>query len=204
MKGDKLIKVCGMTLGNNIKEVEALGADFLGMIFYPKSPRFLREKPSYLPSKAKRVGVFVNSSPEVIQIQDIRYHFDYVQLHGSESPSDCKVLTDYGFKLIKAFSIASEEDILKTKDYEGLCEYYLFDTKCKEMGGSGKTFDWSILENYSGDTKFLLSGGLSLENIDQIKAFKHNKLAGYDLNSRFETGPGIKDSEKIKEFIEQL
>lgn len=204
MINGKLIKVCGMTAGDNIQKVEALGVDFLGMIFYPKSPRFIKEKPSYLPSRAKRVGVFVNASPEVIQIQDIRYRFDYIQLHGCESPSDCQALKDYGFKIIKAFSIESNEDILKTNDYEGLCDYYLFDTKCKEVGGSGRTFDWSILEEYKGKTPFLLSGGLSLESIDQIKAFKHPMLAGYDLNSRFETEPGIKDTDRIKEFIDKL
>ncbi|MCQ2147364.1 MAG: phosphoribosylanthranilate isomerase [Bacteroidales bacterium] len=204
MQSGKIIKVCGMTKGENIQEIEALGVDFLGMIFYPKSPRFITEKPSYLPSKAKKVGVFVNTSPEVIQIQDIRYRFDYIQLHGNESPEQCKELIGYGFKLSKAFSIETPEDIERTKDYDGLCEYFLFDTKCKGVGGSGKVFDWSILDLYKGETKFLLSGGLSLENIDQIKAFKHDKLAGYDLNSRFETEPGIKDTQRIKEFIQLL
>ncbi|MCR5003967.1 MAG: phosphoribosylanthranilate isomerase [Bacteroidales bacterium] len=202
MKDGKLIKVCGMTDGDNIRRAEALGADLIGFIFYPKSPRKVRALPSFLPRKS--VGVFVNSSYEEIMVQNIRFGFQYVQLHGKETPAFCRELRDCGFKVIKAFSIATERDVRLTKDYEDCCDYFLFDTKCDSVGGSGRTFDWAILRKYEGRTPFLLSGGLSLDNIEEIRAFSHPKLAGYDLNSKFETEPGIKDIEKLKEFIEKI
>lgn len=200
----KIIKVCGMTDGDNIREVENLGVDLMGFIFYPKSPRRVKTLPSYLPSNVKKVGVFVNVSPEEILVQDIRYHFDYVQLHGNESPQVCMKVKDYGLKVIKAFSISEKSDIDKVKDYAGICDYFVFDTKTVLVGGSGNTFDWTILDGYKENVPFLLSGGLSLENIDQIKAFSHESLAGYDLNSKFEIEPGIKDISKLKQFIDSI
>lgn len=200
----KMIKVCGMTLPQNIKEVEDIGIDLMGFIFYPKSPRCIKGKPEYLPSKVKRVGVFVNVPIEEILIQDTRFHFDYIQLHGKESPEYCGELKGYGFKIIKAFSIENEEDMITVKGYNGLCEMYLFDTKTVSVGGSGNAFDWRLLQSYNEDTPFLLSGGLSIENIEQIKEFKHDKLAGYDLNSRFETAPGVKDTDKLRTFISKI
>jgi len=204
MAEKKLIKVCGMTRAENIKAVENLGVDFMGFIFYPKSPRRVQTLPSYLPKEAKKVGVFVNVPAEEILIQDIMYRFNYIQLHGNESPEFCQKLKDYGMKVIKALSIAEKSDLDKVKDYAGLCEYFIFDTKTVLVGGSGNTFDWTILDNYQEDTPFLLSGGLSLENVDQIKTFSHKMLAGYDLNSKFEIEPGVKDINKLKLFIEKI
>ena len=204
MAEKKLVKVCGMTDGNNIRDVESLGADFIGFIFYPKSPRRVKTLPSYLPSSAKRVGVFVNVPAEEILVQDIRYHFDYIQLHGNESPEFCREVRNYGLKVIKAFSIADRSDIARVKDYSEVCDYFVFDTKTALVGGSGNTFDWSILEDYRENVPFLLSGGLSLQNIGQIKEFSHERLAGYDLNSRFEIEPGIKDISRLKLFIETI
>ena len=92
----------------------------------------------------------------------------------------------------------------KTESYAGLCDYYLFDTKTSAYGGSGKQFDWEIVKSYTGETPFLLSGGIGPDSIPALKEFKHPMLAGYDLNSRFEIHPGIKDIPLLKEFIQQI
>lgn len=202
MKNGKLIKVCGMTNSDNIREAEAAGADLIGFIFYPKSPRKILTPPSYRPKKA--VGVFVDAAYDEIMVQQLRFGFEYVQLHGKENPSLCKELKESGFTVIKAFSIAGKADLKKTAEYEGCCHFFLFDTKCSSVGGSGEQFDWSILKSYNGKTPFLLSGGLSLESLDKLREFSHPKLTGYDLNSKFETQPGLKDINKLEEFINKI
>mgnify|MGYP001733116714 FL=1 len=132
------------------------------------------------------------------------YKLDYLQLHGNESPEDCHTLQKRGYSLIKAFPIASKEDFKKTKEYEGRVDYFLFDTRCEGYGGSGKRFDWSILTGYKGETPFLLSGGIRPENAEAIRNFRHPRLAGIDLNSGFEIEPGLKDVDKLKNFIQQI
>lgn len=136
------IKVCGMTEAENIREVEQLGVDMIGFIFYPKSPRCLCELPDYLPVHAKRVGVFVNENKENILMYADRFALDYIQLHGDESPEYCRSLCNNGLHLIKAFSISHPKDLMCTSAYKGLCDYYLFDTKTPQYGGSGNQFDW--------------------------------------------------------------
>lgn len=204
MAPHKLIKVCGMKEGKNIRDVEQLGVNLIGMIFYSKSPRHVSEMPDYLPQQAKRVGVFVNEDIEYVQLIAERFSLYYIQLHGEESPEYCKALQTGGMRIIKNFPIAEEKDLQLTGQYEGLCEYFLFDTKCDTYGGSGKPFDWNILHNYQGNTPFLLSGGIDLKSIESLKAFKHSKLAGYDINSRFETQPGTKNVEKVAKFVKQM
>lgn len=152
------IKVCGMTEAENIREVEQLGVDMIGFIFYPKSPRCLCELPDYLPVHAKRVGVFVNENKENILMYADRFALDYIQLHGDESPEYCRSLCNNGLHLIKAFSIAHPKDLAAVSAYKGLCDYYLFDTKTPQYGGSGNQFDWNLLLRYTGMTPFLLSG----------------------------------------------
>ena len=201
---DKLIKVCGMREGKNIREVEQLGVQMIGLIFYSKSPRCVYGMPDYLPRQAKRVGVFVNEDKEYIQTIADRYSLNYVQLHGNESPEYCRTLRRSGLKVIKNFPIATQKDLDQTEAYEGLCEYFLFDTKCETYGGSGHPFDWDILYHYNGQTPFLLSGGLNAYSIRALKSFSHPQLAGYDINSRFETKPGKKDVKRIAKFIKQL
>jgi tryptophan synthase alpha subunit len=201
---DKLIKVCGMREGKNILDVEQLGVDMIGLIFYSKSPRCVCEMPEYLPQQAKRVGVFVNERKEYIQIIADRYSLDYIQLHGDESPEFCRTLQLAGLKVIKNFPVATERDLEKTELYEGTCDYFLFDTKCKTYGGSGKSFDWDILHGYNGQTPFILSGGINLYSTRALKSFDHPQLAGYDINSRFETKPGEKDVIRIAKFIKQI
>lgn len=199
-----IIKVCGMRDAVNIRQVESLGINMMGFIFFPGSSRYITCPPSYMPEKVQKVGVFVNEDPEmVVKIARV-FSLDFVQLHGTESPEYCLSLREKGLKLIKAFSVASPLDLAKTENYEGLCNYILFDTQCEGHGGSGKQFDWSILSHYQGGTPFLLSGGISPESVDELKAFRHQYFAGIDLNSRFETAPGMKDIKKLQQFINEL
>ncbi|WP_300699426.1 phosphoribosylanthranilate isomerase [Bacteroides sp.] len=199
-----IIKVCGMTEANNIRDIEQLGVDMIGFIFYPKSPRCMCEIPEYLPVRAKRVGVFVNESKEDILMYADRFGLSYIQLHGNESPDYCRTLQSNGLRLIKAFSISLPKDLFDVSTYDGLCDYYLFDTKTPQFGGSGNQFDWNILHRYNGSTPFLLSGGINPYSAKAIKEFHHPRLAGIDLNSRFETAPGLKDVERIEIFLEEL
>lgn len=199
-----IIKVCGMTDGENIRQTEQLGVDFIGFIFYPRSPRFLFEMPTYLPVRSRRIGVFVNESKDNILMYTDRFGLDYIQLHGNESPEFCHNLQAAGMKLIKAFSIATPRDLSSVSAYEGLCQYYLFDTKTPQYGGSGNQFDWTLLNRYTGNTPFLLSGGINQYSATAIRNFHHPRLAGVDINSRFESSPGLKDIGRIQTFIREL
>lgn len=199
-----IIKVCGMTNGENIRQTEQLGVDFIGFIFYPRSPRFLFEMPTYLPVRSRRIGVFVNESKDNILMYADRFGLDYIQLHGNESPEYCHNLQAAGMKLIKAFSIATPRDLSSVSAYEGLCQYYLFDTKTPQYGGSGNQFDWTLLNRYTGNTPFLLSGGINQYSAVAIRNFHHPRIAGVDINSRFESSPGLKDIGRIQTFIREL
>lgn len=204
MEKKYIIKVCGLMQADNIQAVEQLGVEMIGLNFYPKSPRFIYQMPSYLPLEAKRVGIFVNQSKEEIAIYADRFGLNYIQLHGTESPGYCRSLQTKGYHLIKAFAIAQAKDLSVVREYEGFCDYYLFDTKTHNYGGSGEQFDWSLLRHYHGRTPFLLSGGINVFSARAIRAFTHPCLAGVDLNSRFERAPGIKDVERIRQFIQEL
>lgn len=207
-----IIKVCGLREAENIKEVASIsGVTLAGMIFYEKSSRFaeLDNTSSHFAEleKTGKVGVFVNSSPGLIAEKCRNYRLDFVQLHGAETPEylkELKKILPPEIKFIKAFQVGSEKDILQTVQFEGLCEYFLFDTPSEGYGGSGKAFNWELLNSYKGKTQFLLSGGIGPESIGNIKRFKHNKFAGVDLNSRFETAPAVKNIELLSEFIQQL
>lgn len=204
MRNGKIIKVCGMCHADNIREVEALGVDLIGFIFYSKSPRYVYEVPSYLPASAGRVGVFVNEEKETVEMYADRFGLNFIQLHGNESPAYCRSLQNAGYQIIKAFPVATERDLQNVSDYEGICTYFLFDTKCEQHGGSGNQFDWNVLQAYKGSTPFLLSGGINSYSIRGLKEFHHNRLAGYDLNSRFETKPGMKDVLRLRQFLSEL
>ena len=200
----KLIKVCGMTQGWNIREVEALGVDLMGFIFYSASPRFVLNMPDYLPTRCRRAGVFVDAPEDSILGRTEDYSLDFVQLHGHESPGFCRRLKDKGLKVIKVFHVSDLQDLMEVSFFEGFCEYFLFDTACPGAGGSGRSFDWDVLQSYSGKTPFFLSGGIGPESVEAISYFRHPRLAGYDLNSRFETSPGTKDAKLISEFLKHI
>ena len=197
-----MIKVCGMRDTENIREVEALGIDLMGFIFWPKSSRYVSERPAYLPTNCKCVGVFVDEDIETVRRIADDYALEFIQLHGHESADYCAQLK--GLKLIKAISVSGQDDIATYKTYEGLVDYYLFDTKCPSVGGSGQQFDWSVLSAYDGNTPFLLSGGIGPDDTERVKVSHHSKCVGIDLNSRFEIGPGLKDINKLKDFLNAL
>ena len=197
-----IIKVCGMREAENIREVEALGIDLMGFIFWEKSSRYISKRPAYLPTKCKRVGVFVDEDIESVKRIADDYALDYIQLHGHESSDYCAQLQ--GLHLIKAISVSSRNDIATYKTYEGLVEYFLFDTKCPSVGGSGQQFNWTVLSAYDGRTPFLLSGGIGPDDAERIKSFHHPQCIGIDLNSRFELAPGLKDVIKLQAFIKEL
>ena len=198
-----IIKVCGMREAKNIRDLDNLNLiDMMGFIFYPKSKRFVLQKPDYLPVNCKRVGVFVNSSTEEILDKIDDFHLDFIQLHGTELVEQCKeIINNHPIQLIKAFSIDETIDFNKVQSYEEVCDYFLFDTTSKEYGGSGKTFNWELLHNYKGKTSFILSGGIKPNSLTELKRFHHSHWAGIDLNSGFEIAPAQKDISTLSSFI---
>jgi phosphoribosylanthranilate isomerase len=212
-KIDLKIKVCGMRNRENIAQISQLDIDMIGFIFYEKSPRFVSSN-DFLDlknleeqnSNLQKIGVFVNSKTSEVLDKVGEYELDYVQLHGDESSDYCENLKNVwpNIKIIKAFSVNEDFDFEKTKVFEGTCDLFLFDTKGKNRGGNGETFDWELLEKYKGDTPFLLSGGISPENAERITKVYFPKLIGIDLNSRFEIEPGIKNINKLKNFISKI
>lgn len=213
-----IIKVCGLREADNIRAVDQLLAAratvdtplltaMMGFIFWEKSSRYVGERPAYLPKNAKRVGVFVDASLDVILQKAEDFGLDFIQLHGHESPIFIRALRDktYGsIGVIKAFNLASAEDLELTRPYTGLADYFLFDTKGKSVGGNGEKFDWSLLDDYDGETPFLLSGGIGPDDAERVLAFRHPRLAGIDLNSRFETAPAQKDINALRRFLNDL
>lgn len=203
---------------DNIRDISALGVDMIGLIFYPPSLRYVQQFssgagiiPDYAPDMGKtplRVGVFVDDMPQNIVTRVYNYKLDYIQLHGNEPRETLENLRATidpdikpKIKIIKAISVSSAEDIKKYKEYVGAADLFLFDTKCKTVGGSGEQFDWQVLQAYDGDVPFLLSGGIGPDDAERIKNFHHPKCIGIDLNSKFEIEPALKDVEKLKQFL---
>lgn len=211
-----------MKFSENIQDVAALQPDYLGFIFYEKSPRnFEGIIPSVL-ENIKKIGVFVDASIDFI-IKNVNQHdFKAIQLHGNESVEFCIELKDklnrpnrfskpvrsQHIELWKVFSIKDEFDFDILKPYEGIVDYFLFDTKGKEKGGNGYVFDWRILEGYSSTTPFILSGGIGLTELDDIQTFLNRPESEYlyaiDVNSKFEDSPGLKNIENVKKFKKQI
>jgi Phosphoribosylanthranilate isomerase len=166
------IKICGMKHPENIQNVAALQPDLMGFIFYPKSPRFAEPLDiatlNALPKTIKKIGVFVNEDLENILTIASKYDLDGVQLHGTELVAMCKELRKAGYLVLKAFPIAEAYNFKVTKAYEGVCDYFLFDTKTDAYGGSGLKFNWGMLDEYVGETPFLLSGGIAADDAEAI------------------------------------
>jgi phosphoribosylanthranilate isomerase len=204
------IKVCGMRDSDNIRAVAQLDIDLMGFIFYPKSPRFVQKMPSLagiIPASIVRVGVFVNEMPQAIAERVSSYGLNYVQLHGGESRSMIESLRHTlapKIGIIKVLNIATADDLKKCAEYEDVVDCFLFDTKSEVLGGSGRQFDWSLLDAYKGSVPFLLSGGIGPDDVQSIRAFSHPRCMGIDVNSRFETEPGVKDVDKLKTFVEAI
>ncbi len=212
------IKVCGMRNSENIQSLIALEPDFMGFIFYDKSKRFVTDFPEVdIPLHIKKVGVFVNESIENVSKLVAEHQLDYVQLHGEESPEYCNELiqkqahiSNESFQLgiMKAFSVDENFDFSQTEKFDTTCVYFIFDAKGKERGGNGVKFNWDILHNYKGEKPYLLSGGISKNDVALIAEFLQKKesrsCVGLDINSGFEIEPGLKNINDIKEFKQNL
>ena len=199
-----LVKVCGMRESENAGRVVQLGVSMMGFIFYDRSPRYVADIAPSTPAGVERVGVFVNAPLEYVLDITKANSLSCIQLHGSESVETCREIRAAGLKVIKAISVATPADIECAMVYDGAVDYLLFDTKCTGYGGSGERFDWSVLDSYHGTTEFLLSGGIDETMAEDIAAISHPRLAGVDLNSRFEDAPAVKNIEKLRTFIDKL
>lgn len=209
-----MIKVCGMRDIENINQLQQLDIDFMGIIRYPKSKRFVddsqKENIAQQTMNKGTVGVYVNESLENILQDFIPLQLDVVQLHGDEDSAFAKALLELDIKIFKAFQITEAFDFKILKEWEQLADQYkgklffLFDTATPNYGGSGKKFNWELLDSYNGSIPFLLSGGISKDDATAIKNIKHEMFLGIDLNSKFELEAGLKNITDIKIFIEKL
>lgn len=206
------IKVCGMTLIEQVEALPDIGATFAGFIFYPKSPRYVfRHLTSAQIKKVNsinKVGVFVNASVDevLLMVDECRLHM--VQLHGDESPKFCERIADY-VSVVKAFRLSDNDSIeWMIKPYMDVCDMFMFDTMGAGYGGTGKKFDWNILKGSTIGKPFFLSGGIQPEDTNALKAFQEEPVAramfAIDINSKFETTPGVKDMKKVEQFITEL
>lgn len=228
------LKICGLKHPDNVHQLLTLEPDYLGFIFYKKSPRYVGEFADLdwvknLPGSAQKVGVFVNEEVEVMQSIAAALGLNVVQLHGEEPPVVCEAMKKTGLEVWKAFGVNEDFDFEKTAAYADVCEKFLFDTKGKNRGGNGVAFDWGLLEKYEGETPFVLSGGIGplpltpkgepnlgssqlnsrfLWSSDGLQSLGSplgvRGLAALDINSRFETKPGLKDFELVKKFKHEL
>jgi phosphoribosylanthranilate isomerase len=206
------VKVCGITQEEQMIKLPETGATFAGLIFYPKSPRYVLRQMTTSQIKKEtnvnKVGVFVNASIEEVlyMVDECRLHM--VQLHGDETPRYCEKIADY-ISVVKAFRISDSDNIAwRIKDYMDVCDMFMFDTEGAGYGGTGKKFDWNKLHGVEVGKPYFLSGGIEPGDIEKLKAFSKlpeaKALFAIDINSKFELVPGIKDMEKIKKFIQHL
>ena len=205
------IKVCGMRDPAEIKKLVKLNVDYLGFNFYEKSPRYIncvtQAVLEVIPENIMKVGVFVNAHLDFVIETAKNNKLNIVQLHGNETAGYCKYLYVHGISVIKAFQIGEDFDFKQVNAYETHCKYFLFDNKSKAFGGSGRKFNWNILEKFD-NTKipYFLSGGIDIDDVEEIRNLKFKRISiyGIDINSKFETAPGRKDVEKIAKFIKEL
>jgi phosphoribosylanthranilate isomerase len=207
------IKVCGMTQLTQVKQLDEMGIDFAGFIFYPKSPRYVvnhltGEDLKKAKVRLGKVGVFVHATYDEVMKQVDDYGLDMVQLHGDETPRFCEQLANY-VTVIKCFRLQDNDPIdWIMRPYEESCDMFLFDTLGAGYGGTGKKFNWDILKTTIMNKLFFLSGGIEPEDAEKLKLFAKEavakKLFSIDINSKFEISPGIKDMDKIKKMIEDL
>ncbi|TCC96091.1 phosphoribosylanthranilate isomerase [Pedobacter hiemivivus] len=209
---DVKLKICGMRLPDNIQAVTTLQPDYLGFIFYRGSKRFVDGlTPSFvknLPAGIRRTGVFVNEELDRVAQLAVLYGLNAVQLHGQEPVKYCialkGLLVDTGIALIKAFGVDEQFDFDTLNAYANVADYFLFDTQTPDHGGSGKVFNWSLLENYKLSKPYFLSGGIGPDSIEQLKQINDSRLYAIDINSRFELAPGLKDIDKLNDFKHKL
>ena len=202
-----LIKVCGLNNQENIMALCELNIQFIGFIFYKKSPRYFNNALNFdeariIPKKIKKVGVFVNEPIYNIINSIARYDLDFVQVHGEENYSYCKELSAYT-KIIKTISVKDKNSFSNAHQFSDVCDYFLFDTATSIYGGSGNAFNWDLLNEITIHKPFFMSGGISLDNFNETKKISNPNLIGIDVNSKFEITPGLKDLKKINLLIKQ-
>lgn len=198
-----------MKIPDNIKSVSGLKPNFMGFIFYPPSKRFVgldleRNHLNCIGKEIVKTAVFVNATiGEVVEFAKV-YGMEAVQLHGNESPAFCQQVKDAGFFTIKAFGVDDAFEFEVLNSYQNYVDLFLFDTKTEQHGGSGKPFNWDILQNYASEKPFMLSGGIGVENLDEVLSLNHPQFYGIDINSKFEIEPGLKDMAKLETAFKKL
>ena len=207
------IKVCGNTLPHQVSALDELGVTFAGFIFYPKSPRYMAQKISpekmrQIKGKIIKVGVFVNPAYEELMKTVEDHRLDMVQLHGDESPKFCDKIADY-ISVIKAFRLSENDSVMHmTQPYAEVCDFFMFDTLGVGYGGTGKKFDWTVLQQSLPLKPYFLSGGIEPGDEKKLEEFigtpAGEKLFAIDINTKFEVGPGVKDVNSVKKFAENL
>ena len=200
------LKVCGMRTPENIEALAALNPDYMGFIFWAPSSRFVNKTTPLLPKKIKKTGVFVDATIDYIETIIKEHELKAVQLHGKEDPEFCAYIKTLDVEVIKAFSMKEAFDFKSLEPYEIACDFYLFDTKGELPGGNGYGFDWSILKNYPSVKPFFLSGGIGKEEVSQILELRNTNLPLYaiDVNSKFESAPGVKKIDELEQFKNEL
>lgn len=198
------VKVCGMRDPENVAALEKTEVDYIGFIFYEGSSRYVRPEAPVTTGSLVPVGVFVNAEKGFILEMIPAWNLQYVQLHGDESPQYCAEIREAGVKIVKAFSVDRGFDFSATEPYSGSADYFLFDTKGENYGGNGIPFDWEILDRYKGNRPFWLSGGIHPGMADAVREFSHPLLYAIDINSGFETEPGLKNIKNIEKFLHEI
>ena len=212
-RGGFRIKVCGMTRAEQVKQLDEMGVEFAGFIFYPKSPRYVLKNMTApeikkIKGRINKVGVFVNPDPdEVLKTVDACGLY-LVQLHGDESPRICERIANY-VSVIKAFRLSDDDNIeWKIREYHDAVDMYMFDTEGVGYGGTGKKFNWQLLKGQNIRKPFFLSGGISPDDAENLKIFQNDPVAkdlfAIDINSKFEIMPGVKDMDKVKAFVAKM
>ncbi len=200
------LKICGMREPENIEAIAALAPDYLGFIFWAPSSRYVNQSTPTLTEEIKKIGVFVDATLDYIETIIKEHQLQAVQLHGNETSAYCKQIQYLGVEVIKAFSIQNDFDFSELKAYENSCDFFLFDTKGELPGGNGYCFDWSILKAYPSKKPFFLSGGIGIENVEELQKLLKTNLPIYaiDVNSKFESAPGIKKVNELRQFKKEL
>ena len=196
------VKVCGMKYSDNLTEVDDLGIDYYGMIFFKGSKRYVGDSKFQTTSiNAIPVGVFVNQSIEEIKTAQTTFGIKIAQLHGNETPDFCQAVKDIGLQVWKVLGVSVETDFNSIHSYANIVDLFLFDTKSPLHGGTGIKFNWKVLQSVPAGVKFMLSGGINPDDSSTINSLDLPGLVGIDLNSKFEVSPGLKNIELLKSFI---